>query len=170
MARQIDAEKVQQKIVLVIARMLAVPPEVIRSDTAYLKQINSDPDAVRAFAARVEESLGVVLNDTLLVKHPTVAELADYCVQQKAAVQNGRLYVVVCRMPDGSTRERYYRARGHERAAQQALDDGVADVLSVERADADDNMPRKMGFLGKVMLPLILGIIAAAVTVAVIWW
>lgn len=170
MNRPDETARVQLKIADIFADMLAIPAEVVRPDARYQKQFSSDPDAIHTFGGRIEKALGVTLNDEVLSKCPTIAELAAYCVRQKTEKNGGRLYVVVCQMPDGSTRERYYRARGHERAAQMALDDGVADVLSVERADEEDNMPRKMGWLGKVMLPLILGVIAAAGTVAIIWW
>jgi len=171
MGRPSDVDRAQQKIAGVFAAMLVIPVEVVKGDVRYKDHLKSDPDAIHTFGGRVERALGVTLNDAVLSQCPTIAGLAAYCVRQKSAENGGRLYVVVCQMQDGSTLERYYRARGHELAAQQALDDdGVVDVLSVERADADDGSPRRAGWLGKVMFPLIMGAIAAAGVVAVIWW
>ena len=73
-------------------------------------------------------------------------------------------------MPDGSTCERIYVARGHEKAVLLAMADGVETVLSVEREDVEDGAPRKQGVLGKVVVPLILGLLVAGAAFVFFWW
>ena len=163
-------ERIQQKIVAVLARMLVVAPESIKADARYKELFNSDPDAVHAFGVQVEKALGVMIGDSVLGAHPTIAELADWCVAHRAGMRGGRLYVVVCRMPDGSMRERIYSARGHEMAVELAMADGAEAVLSVEREDAEDGSPRKASWPGKVLLPLFLGAILAAAAFLFLWW
>ena len=165
-----DAGKAQQKIVAVMARMLMLPPESIQVERRYRDVFHADPGALRAFAMQVESALGVVLSDSVLAAHPTVADLAAYCAQHLSAPRGERLYVVVCQMPDGSTRERIYSARRHELAARQAMDDGAASVLSVEREDAEDVAPRRSGTLSKVLVPLLVGLILGAAVFAFFWW
>ena len=162
--------KALQKITAILARMLVVPPESINTDARYQELLNMDPDSVHAFAVQVEQTLGVIVGDSVLDAHPTIAELAAYCAAHKANANGGRRYVVVCRMPDGSVRERIYSARGHEKAVQQAMDDGAEAVVSVEREDAEDTPPRKAGHLGKVLLPILIGIILSAVVFLFFWW
>ena len=136
MAQPKETDKAQQKIVAVLSRMLLLAPESIPVDARYQELFNSDPDAVRAFAAQIEKTLGVVVGDSVFSAHPTISELAAYCAEHQAPARGERLYVVVSRMPDGGTRERIYAVRGHEKAAQLAMDDGAEAVLSVEREDA----------------------------------
>ena len=170
MALPKDTEKAQQKIVAVLARMLLLAPESVRLDARYLELFNSDPDAVRAFAAQVEKSLGVIVGDSVFSAHPTIPELAAYCAEHRASARGGRGYVVVCRMPDGSTRERIYAARGHEKAAQLAMDDGAAAVLSVEREDAEDGAPSGSGATRKILVPLLVGLLLAIAVFVFFWW
>lgn len=170
MALPKDTEKAQQKIVAVLARMLLLAPESVRLDARYLELFNSDPDAVRAFAAQVEKSLGVIVGDSVFNAHPTIPELAAYCAERRASARGGRGYVVVCRMPDGSTRERIYAARGHEKAAQMAIDDGAAAVLSVEREDAEDGAPSGSGATRKILVPLLVGLLLAIAVFVFFWW
>lgn len=165
-----DVAKAQQKIVAVLARMLVVAPESIKVDARYQELFNMDPDSVHAFAVQVEQNLGVIVGDSVLDAHPTVAGLAAYCAANKANANGGRRYVVVFRMPDGSVRERIYSARGHEKAVQQAMDDGAESVLSVEREDAEDGSPRKERHLSSVLLPILIGIILAAMAFLFFWW
>ena len=150
--------------------MLALAPESVRPDARYLDLFNSDPDAVRAFGAQVESSLGVIVGDSVFSKHPTIPDLAAYGAAHRAPARGERLYVVVSRMPDGSTRERIYAARGHEKAAQLAMDDGAEAVLSVEREDAEDGAPRGMGMFGKILVPLLVGLLLAVVVFVFFWW
>ena len=170
MAQPKEIEKTQQKIVAVLARMLALAPESIPADARYQELFNSEPDAVRAFATQLEGSLGVNLGDSALSAYPTVADLAAYCAGHRPPARGERLYVVVSRMPDGSTRDRIYAARGHEKAAQLAIDDGAVAVLSVEREDAEDCAPSASGMLTKVMMPILVGLIIGALVCAFFWW
>ena len=165
-----EYEKVKQKIVAVLARMLVVAPESVKLDARYQELFNSDPDAVRAFAVQVENALNVMIGDSVLSAHPTIADLVAYCAAHQAGVRGGRLYVVVCRMPDGSTRERIYAARGHEKAAEQAMADGAEAVLSVEREDVEDRAPNKSSKLAKIIVPLFLGTILAGAAFVFFWW
>ena len=73
-------------------------------------------------------------------------------------------------MPDGTMCERIYSARGHEQAIKQAMDDGAADVLSVEREDAEDRMPSGSDTLTKVLTPLLVGLLFAAAILIFLWW
>ena len=170
MTQSKETEKAQQKIVAVLARMLVLAPESVQADARYLELFNSDPDAVRAFAAQVEKSLGVIVGDSVFSKHPTIPELAAYCAAHRAPARGERLYVVVSRMPDGSTRERIYAARGHEKAAQQAMDDGAVAVLSVEREDAEDVAPSGHGAAYKVLVPLLWGLFIGGAVFVLFWW
>ncbi len=170
MAQPKETERARQKIVAILARMLALAPESVPLDARYQELFNSDPDAVRAFGGQVEAALGVVLNDSVLSAHPTVADLAAYCAGQRPPARGERLYVVVSRMPDGSTRERIYSARRHELAAQQAMDDGATSVLSVEREDAEDGVPSGSGTLTKVLVPILVGLIIGAAVCMFFWW
>ena len=170
MSLEKEIEKAQQKISAVLARMLVVAPESIKVDVRYKELFNNDPDPVHAFAVQVEQALGVIVGDSVLDAHPTIAELAAYCAANKTNANGGRRYVVVSRMPNGSVRERIYTAHGHEKAVQQAMDDGAEAVLSVEREDAEDAPPRKAGHLGKVLLPILIGIILAGMVFLFFWW
>jgi acyl carrier protein len=165
-----SADKVQQKIVSVLARMLAIAPESVRADVRYRDIFDSDPTALRAFLTQVEKALGVSLNDSVTDSYPTVAELAAYCAEHLSAPRGERLYVVLCQMPDGNTRERIYSAPRHELAAKKAMDDGAAAVISVEREDAEDRAPRKSSVLLKFLLPLLVGLVLGAMVVAFFGW
>ena len=170
MSLEKEIEKAQQKISAILAYMLVVAPESIKTDVRYKELFNNDPDPVHAFAVQVEQTLGVIVGDSVLDAHPTIAELAAYCAANKAEANGGRRYVVVCRMPGGGVCERIYNARGHEKAVQKAMDDGAEAVLSVEREDAEDAPPRKSGHLGKVLLPILIGIILAGMVSLFFWW
>ena len=167
---QFDVRKAQQKIIAVLARMLMLAPESVQVDGRYQDMLRTDPDALRMFAAQVEDALGVTLSDSALSAHPTIADLAAYCAQRLSAPRGGRLYVVLCKMPDGSTCERMYSARGHEKAAQLAMDDGAAAVLSVEREDAEDVAPNGHGSVYKVFVPLLWGILIGGAVFVFFWW
>ena len=167
---QHDVDKAQQKIIAVLARMLELPPEMVKADVRYQDMLNTDPSAMREFAQQVEKALGVTLNDSALSAHPTIAELAAYCARRLSAPRGGRLYVVLCKMPDGTTCERMYSARGHEMAAQQAIDDGAAAVLSVEREDAEDVPPSGHGSVYKVLMPLLWGLLIGGTVFIFFWW
>ena len=167
---KIDVAKAEQKIVAVLARMLVVVPESIKTGVRYKELFNNDPDSVHAFAVQVEQAQGVIVDASVLDAHPAVAELAAYCAAHKADANGGRRYVVVCRMPGGGVCERIYSARGHEKAVQQAMDDGAEAVLSVEREDAEDTPPRKAGTFGKVLTPILIGIILSAMVFLFFWW
>ena len=165
-----EVEKVQQKIVTVLARMLIIAPESLKPDARYQELFNMDPDSVRAFAVQVENALDVIVGDSIISAYPTIAELAAYCAENRASAHGGRRYAVLCRMPDGTTRERIYAARGHEKAVQQAMADGVEAVLSVEREDVEDRAPSKAGHLAKIIGPLFLGTILAGAAFVYFWW
>ena len=165
-----DTGKAQQKIIAVLARMLEVPFEMVKADVRYQDALNTDPGAIRDFSLQVEKALGVTLSDSALSAHPTVAELATYCAQRLSAPRGGRLYVVLCKMPDGSTCERIYSARRHELAAKQAMDDGAESVLSVEREDAEDVAPSGHGTVYKILTPLLWGFLIGGVIFIFFWW
>ena len=167
---QYDEGKARQKIIAVLARMMVLPPEMVKADVRFQDMLNTDPSAMREFAQQVEKALGVTLNDSALSAHPTIAELATYCAQHLSAPRGGRLYVVLCKMPDGSTRERIYAARGHEMAVQLAMDDGAEAVLSVEREDAEDGTPSSSSTLRKVLFPLLVGLLLAGAVFVLFWW
>ena len=167
---QHDVDKAQQKIIAVLARMLELPDEMLKASVRYQEALHTDPAAIRDFSIQVEKALGVTLNDSALSAHPTIAELATYCAQHLSAPRGGRLYVVLCKMPDGTTCERIYSARGHEMAAKQAIDDGAAAVLSVEREDAEDVAPSGHGSVYKVLVPLLWGILIGGAVFVFFWW
>ena len=167
---QYDEEKARQKIIAVLARMVVLPPEMVKADVRFQDMLNTDPSAMREFAQLVEKALGVTLSDSALSAHPTIADLAAYCAQRLSAPRGGRLYVVLCKMPDGTTCERIYSARGHEMAAKQAMDDGAAAVLSVEREDAEDVAPSGHGTAYKVFVPLLWGLLIGGVVFVFFWW
>jgi len=171
MAESDTVEKIQQKIITVLARMLVLAPESIKADARYADLLHSDPSALRAFAMQIEAMLDVPLGDSSLDAYRTIAELAAHCAKLRPASSRGeRRYVVLCQMPDGSTRERIYSARRHELAAEQAMDDGAVAVLSVEREDVEDRAPKSSSTLLKVLLPLIVGLALGAVVVAYFGW
>ena len=167
---QYDVKKAQQKIIAVLARMLELPEEMFKADVRYQDALHSDPGAIRDFSIQVERAVGVTLNDSTLGAHSTIAELAAYCARHLSAPRGGRLYVVLCKMPDGTTCERMYSARGHEMAAKQAIDDGAAAVLSVEREDAEDVAPSGHGSVYKVLVPLLWGILIGGAVFVFFWW
>ena len=170
MSQAKEIEKIQQKIVAVLARMLVIAPESVKADARYKDLFNLDPDAVHAFAVQVERELGVIIGDSVLDAHSTVSELAAYCAAHLAAAYGGRRYAVVYRMPDGSVRERIYAARGHEKAVEQAMADGAEAILSVEREDAEDGSPRKVGHFSRVLLTILIGMILAAAVFLFFWF
>ena len=165
-----DEGKARQKIIAVLARMLELPDEMLKASVRYQEALHTDPSEMREFAQQVEKALGVTLNDSALSAHPTIAELATYCAQHLSAPRGGSLYVVLCKMPDGSTCERMYSARGHEKAAQLAMDDGAAAVLSVEREDAEDVAPSGHGSAYKVFVPLLWGLLIGGAVFVFFWW
>lgn len=162
--------KARAKIVSILAGMLALPPEAIKPEARYADLLQADPGAIRDFTLKVEQALGVMLSDFILDAYPRVGELVDYCAAHRSVPRGERLYVVVCKMPDGSTRERIYAARGHEKAAQMAMDDGAAAVVSVEREDAEDGSPSGPGTLTKVLFPLLVGLLPAVAIFVYFWW
>ena len=170
MAQLQTVDKVQQKIVGVLARMLATVPESVRADTRFSEVLQSDPTVLRSFLMQVEAALGVTLNDASVEAYPTVAELAAHCAEHLSAPRGERLYVVLCQMPDGSMRERIYSAPRHELAAKKAMDDGAASVVSVEREDAEDRAPRGSHTVLKILLPLLVGLGVGAVVIAFFCW
>jgi len=167
---QYDEEKARQKIIAVLARMVVLPPEMVKADVRFQDMLNTDPSAMREFALQVEKSLGVTLSDSALSAHPTIADLAAYCAQRLSVPRGGRLYVVLCKMQDGTTCERIYSARGHEMAAKQAMDDGAEAVLSVEREDAEDGAPSGYGSVYKVFVPLLWGLLIGGAVFVFFWW
>ena len=162
--------KVSQKIAAILARMLVVAPETVKMDARYSELLGLNPEAVHNFAVRVEQTLGVTIGDSVIDAHPTVAELVAFCAKALADANGGRRYAVLCRMPDGSTCERIYVARGHEKAVQLAKADGVEAVLSVEREDVEDRAPRKSSLLAKIVIPLFLGVLLAGGVFVFFWW
>ena len=56
---QYDTGKAQQKIIAVLARMVVLPPEMIKADVRYQDMLNTDPGAIRDFSLQVEKTLGV---------------------------------------------------------------------------------------------------------------
>ena len=165
-----SVDKVQQKIVGVLAGMLEIAPESVGADARYKEILQSDPTALRSFLMQVEAALDVSLNDASIDNYPTVAELAIHCAEHLSPPRGERLYVVLCQMPDGSTCERIYNAPRHELAAQKAMDDGAAAIISVEREDAEDRAPRGSSVLMKILLPLLVGLGLGAVAVAFYCW
>ena len=162
--------KARAKIVSTLAGMLALPPEAIKPEARYADLLQADPGAIRDFTLKVEQALGVMLSDFILDAYPRVGELVDYCAAHRSVPRGERLYVVVCKMPDGSTRERIYSAPRHELAAQQAMDDGAAAVLSVEREDAEDGAPSGSGASRKIIFPLLVGLLVAGAVFVFFWW
>ena len=167
---QFDVNKAQQKIIAVLAHILEQPEKMVEASVRYQEALHSDPGAIRDFSIQVEKALGVTLSDSVLSTHPTVAGLATYCAQHISTPRGGRLYVLLCKMPDGTMCERIYSARGHEQAIKQAMNDGAADVLSVEREDADDRAPREYGSGSTVWVPLLLGILLGGAVFVYFWW
>ena len=55
-------------------------------------------------------------------------------------------------------------------AAKQAIDDGAAAVLSVEREDAEDVAPSGHGSVYKVLVPLLWGILIGGAVFVFFWW
>lgn len=164
-----EKERIQTKIVVAVSHVLNIPEVLVKPDFRYWDRISGNIDAQRAFKGMIEASVRIALGDRALSAHPTIADLAAYCARNKGAASEGSVYVVVCRMPDGSTRERYYRASGHQHAAQQAMDDGAARVVSVERDDDEDQRPddRTARLILQIILPIIIGI---SVAVAVVYY
>ena len=164
---------VQTKIVSRVARILELPTGSINKDTKLADCFETDPDAIRAFVTKLESVLDIPVSDISMEQCSTLGDLAVYCAARMASETSGRTYVVTCRMPDGSVREKYYRAKRHQIAEQLALDEGAEAILSVERADAEDRLGKRKTiskFWRRFMLPLILGSLAAVGGVAFFWY
>ena len=166
-----ETAKMQAKIGSIFARVFDFPAEMVKEDTRLADFFSDGHDALRSFVVSLEGALKLPIGETTIERCRTVGELAAYCIKCKASSGGGRMYIVVCRMPNGSVCERHYCAKGHEAAVKLAMDDGVAEVLSVEREDAEDRVERnRVGFWSKFMLPLILGFLVTVGGVAVFWW
>ena len=172
MGNDSEIAKTQAIIVSVFARVFDLPAESIKGDLLFSDAFSADQEGLRSFVVRLEDALKIPIGEVAIERCRTVSELAAYCVAHKASLgTGGRMYIVVCRMPDGKVCERHYRAKRHEAAAQLAIDNGAAEVLSVEREDAEDRVVSvRGGFWGKFMLPLLLGALAAIGGVAAFWW
>lgn len=165
-----NVDKVQRKIAGVLARMLTIAPESVKGNVRFRDALRSDPTALRSLLMQVESALDLSLNDASIDDYPTVGELAAHCAELLSAPRGERLYVVLCQMPDGSTRERIYSAPRHELAAKKAMDDGAAAVISVEREDAEDRAPRESSALLKILLPLLVGLgLGVAIVIFYCW-
>ncbi len=170
MGSEAAAREIHVKINQILARLLGIPVESVKRDMRLSDCFNNDPDGIRAFVVRLEDALKIPIGDSAIDNCRTLEDLAAYCLARKSSNEGGRVYIVVCKLPNGSVCERYYRAKGHERAAQLALDNGAEEILSVEREDSEDHVRTRSGFLSKFLLPLILGAIVAVGGVVVFWW
>lgn len=166
-----EVAAMQAKIVVILARVFDLPSGMIKGDVLLSDFFSDNQEGLRTFVVKLEDALQMPLGEKAVDSCRTVGELAAYCVAHKAAMPSGRLYVVVCRMPDGKVCERHYRAKRHEAAAKLAMDDGAEAILSIEREDQDDEIiSKKIGVWNVFMLPLILGLLVAVAGVAVFWW
>ena len=166
-----ETAMMQAKIVTILARVFGLSPEMIKDDVLLAEFFSNNPEGLRSFVVRLEESLKIPLGENAIDSCRTVGELAAYCVAHKASMPSGRLYVVVCRMPGGKICERHYHAKRHEEAAKLAMNDGAEEVLSIEREDQDDyGVHRKNGLWSVLMFPLLLGLLVAVAGVAFFWW
>ncbi len=170
MGTEAEIKDVQAVISQILARVLGIPVEMVKPDMRFSDCFGADPDGLRAFVVRLEDALKMPIGDTAMDNCRTLADLSAYCVARRASNNGGRMYIVVCRMPNGNVCERHYRAKGHERAAQLALDNGAEEILSVEREDSEDHVRTRSGFLTKFLLPLIFGAMVAIGGVVAFWW
>lgn len=164
--------KMQAKIGSILAGVFGLSAKAVNGNSLLSDFFSGEQGALRSFVVRLEGALKIPIGEAAMEHCRTVGELAAYCVKHKASGSGGgRMYVIVCRMPNGSVCEWHYQAKGHEAAAKLAMDDGVAEILSVEREDVEDLVERnRIGFWSKFMLPLILGLIVSVGGVAIFWW
>jgi len=106
----------------------------------------------------------------------TVQELASL-IASRLAVKNreedGRSYFVVYRDRDGEVVETHVRARNHEAAVESLRGEGLEQVLSVQRAEDEDEDPYDRGTGRAVrghLLPILVVMLGAAAAVAYFWF
>lgn len=135
---------------------------------------SDDPSARHRLAVELERTFKVSIDSTAMDSARTVRELAELIVRLKnePKQKNGRVYIIVYRNTSGSVVETHVHARNHNEAVESLKAEGLEEVLSVQRADDEDDdrghRNVRNGWTGCV-IPFLLALLAGAAVVGYYW-
>lgn len=111
----------------------------------------------------LERTLNIQLDASALEEITTVGELAQLIAAQKRRTSSTRVYIVVYQNTEGRVIEEHVRAENHEAAIEALRASGLDNVLSVSRADDEDqDFDGRHGKLKICLILLALGLLAGA--------
>lgn len=136
---------------------------------------SDDPSARHRLVVELERVFNVSIDASAMDAVQTVQELAELIVRLKnePKQKNGRVYIIVYKNEDGHVVETHVHARNHNEAVDSLKAEGLAEVLSVQRADdEDDDSPHRhrlrKGWTGCV-IPFLLALLVGAGIVGFYW-
>lgn len=136
---------------------------------------SDDPSAHHRLATELERVFHVSIDASAMDSARTVRELAELIVRLKnePKQKDGRIYIIVYRNEGGRVVETHVHARNHNEAVDSLKAEGLAEVLSVQRADdEDDDSPHRhrfrRGWTGCVV-PFLLALLVGAAIVGFYW-
>ena len=135
---------------------------------------SDDPSARHRLAVELERTFNVSIDSTAMDSVQTVQELAELIVRLKnePKQKNGRVYIIVYKNEDGRVVETHVHARNHNEAVDSLRAEGLSEVLSVQRADDEDNdrghWSVRNGWTGCV-IPFLIALLTGAAVVGFYW-
>ncbi|MGN0846013.1 MAG: acyl carrier protein [Kiritimatiellia bacterium] len=124
----------------------------------------------------LEKAFKITLDATAFESVRTVQDLAALIVQRieaRKATKKGRRYIIVYKDADGHVVETHVQARNHNEAVESLLAEGLAEVITVERADDEDDDTRYGRRIGNswngCVIPILLAAFVAAIVVGFVW-
>ena len=136
---------------------------------------SDDPSARHRLASELERVFKVSSDASAMDSVQTVQELAELIVRLKnePKQKSGRVYIIVYKNEGGHVIETHVHARNHNEAVESLKAEGLAEVLSVQRADdEDDDSPHRhrlrKGWTGCV-IPFLLALLVGAAIVGFYW-
>ena len=136
---------------------------------------SDDPSARHRLATELERAFKISIDASAMDSVRTVQELAELIVRLKNAPKQrkGRSYIIVYRNEDGRVIETHVHARNHSEAVESLKAEGLSEVVSVQRADdEDDDSPHRhrfrKGWKGCVV-PFLVALLSATAVVGYYW-
>lgn len=158
-----------------LAARVDTAASVVEPDHLVSGYCSEDPSARHRLATELEQLFDVSLDASAVDSVKTVQELAKLIVRQKGTArrQNGRSYIIVYKNQDGRVVETHVHARNHNEAVESLRAEGLDQVLSVQRADDEDDDSHRRhhvhnGWTGCV-IPLLVALLGAAAIVGYFW-